>query len=404
MVATLCVIDIKLIRKQKGSQTQFVKTRNGIVNAVKVPKERRRALETDVPALDSSDIPFLSDASSNTEIPPLDHDVRVQKAMVVDDDPLSALVIVSMLTDAGFDVQTADCAEDYLCRYAASNGRVDVLITDINMPGGMSGFDLLDHMRMIDPSLSVVVMTAEDEYDNVCRALELGAQGYIGKPFKQPTGVIQTVRTAAKTTRMIRDNEKLLEQLHHQNALLLAMSITDALTGVYNRRHIDTILKAQFARSFEHGRPLSVVLFDIDCFKSFNDDHGHDVGDEVLMHIARIVKKSIRAIDDTGRYGGEEFILILPDTRPADAESVAIRIRNLIEKTPLIFGDLVLSVTASFGVSGSEGTNMTGDGHDLVKQADIAMYTAKESGRNRVVLKRPGGCEIITQVRHQARR
>ena len=295
---------------------------------MKYPAERRRALNTAVPVLDSSDIHFLREVSSNAETPPLEYKERLQKAMIVDDDPLSILVIVSMLEEAGFDVQTANSAEDYLCLYAASNGRVDVLITDINMPGGMSGFDLLDHMRLIDPSLSVVVMTADDEYDNVCRALELGALGYIGKPFKQAEGVIQTVRTAAKATHMIRENQKLLEKLNNQNALLLAMSITDALTGVYNRRHIDTVLEAQLARSYEHGLPFSVVLFDIDKFKSFNDNHGHDAGDEVLIHVAKIVKETIRTYDDIGRYGGEEFILILPDTRPADAESTAIRIRD----------------------------------------------------------------------------
>lgn len=130
----------------------------------------------------------------------------------------------------------------------------------------------------------------------------------------------------------------------------------------------------------------ALVLFDIDQFKKFNDDHGHDAGDEVLIHVAKVVKESIRTHDDIGRYGGEEFILILLDTRPADAESVAIRIRSLIDQSPLVFADLTLSVTASFGVSGSEGMSTIGSGHDLLKQADVAMYTAKESGRNRVVM------------------
>ena len=353
---------------------------------MKNPTQRRHDLGTAVPLIDSGDIKFLRTVSSYGQSPARDPEARRQRAMVVDDDPLSTIVLVTMLTEAGFDVQTTSSAEDYLCQYAASNGRVDVLVTDINMPGGMSGFDLLNHMRKIDPSLSVVVMTADDEYDNVCRALELGAQGYIGKPFKQPTDVVQTVRTAAKATHMIRENERLLEQLHRQNVLLLTTSITDALTGVYNRRHIDAVLNAQLSRSFDNGLPFSVVLFDIDRFKSFNDKYGHDVGDEVLIHVANIVKESIRSFDDIGRYGGEEFILLLPNTRPADAESTAMRIRNTIEQTPLVTGDLALSVTASFGVSGSDRMSIGQGDDDLLKQADIAMYTAKKTGRNRVVM------------------
>jgi diguanylate cyclase (GGDEF)-like protein len=181
--------------------------------------------------------------------------------------------------------------------------------------------------------------------------------------------------------------EKALKKSEEQYRLL---SITDSLTGLFTRRHLFKLAEEEVNRCRRYHRRMSVIIFDIDFFKKINDTYGHGVGDQVLKEIAVVAKDSLRQVDILGRYGGEEFLIILPETEPEGGEIVAQRLREKIASTPIRSAGEDITVTASFGVSGY----MTSKLHSLsarevleeiIKQADDALYQAKRLGRNRVV-------------------
>ncbi|MBN2503342.1 MAG: diguanylate cyclase [Anaerolineales bacterium] len=163
---------------------------------------------------------------------------------------------------------------------------------------------------------------------------------------------------------------------------------TDPLTAIYNRRHFYTLADKEFRRAGRYGHPLAVLMFDIDHFKRFNDTYGHHVGDDVLVEIAKLVQKNLRDVDVFGRYGGEEFIIMAPETNLKRAEEIAERLRVLIEQTEIGTRIGRLGITVSFGVSAMEGGPklFMDDVEVLINQADQALYSAKEMGRNRVAL------------------
>lgn len=169
--------------------------------------------------------------------------------------------------------------------------------------------------------------------------------------------------------------------LAHNNSMLQelkAMATTDGLTGISNRQHIDTILEGQRLTALRYKRSISVVILDIDKFKSINDNYGHSVGDLVLREMAGLIDSMIRETDYFGRYGGEEFLLVLPETKTADAKVVAEKIRMAIEKYQ--FSE-VNTVTASFGIACLKPDESL---RDFVHRADEALYVSKSEGRNRV--------------------
>ena len=172
------------------------------------------------------------------------------------------------------------------------------------------------------------------------------------------------------------------EALQTQNQLLETLAATDSLTGLYNRKKLDDILAEQFARFLRNRRPFAVLMLDLDHFKSINDSYGHVAGDQVLMDVAAILKRSIRSIDYASRYGGEEFVVVLVETVSEPALDVAERIRSVVEDHSLVASDNRVSVTVSLGVAHSREED---EGPDAVlARADSALYQAKRSGRNRV--------------------
>jgi diguanylate cyclase (GGDEF)-like protein len=172
------------------------------------------------------------------------------------------------------------------------------------------------------------------------------------------------------------------QALHEQNRLLEALAVTDGLTGLYNRKKLNEVLAEQFARFLRNRRPFSVLMLDLDNFKSINDTYGHAVGDEVLVELAAILKQSVRNIDHVARYGGEEFVVVLVESTPDAALDIAERIRAVVEVPRVIVGDKRISVTVSLGVSscrkGDDGPEQA------LTRADHALYEAKRAGRNRV--------------------
>jgi two-component system cell cycle response regulator len=165
----------------------------------------------------------------------------------------------------------------------------------------------------------------------------------------------------------------------------MEMAITDGLTGLYNRRYMESHLATLVEQAAGRGKPLSLLVLDIDYFKAINDTHGHDAGDDVLREFAVRVKKSIRGIDLACRYGGEEFVIVMPETDMAVAALVAERIRRRIAGEPFAIdqGAKAIDVTLSIGLAALSATQDTGA--SILKRADQALYRAKRDGRNRVV-------------------
>lgn len=181
----------------------------------------------------------------------------------------------------------------------------------------------------------------------------------------------------------LREKERLEKQLEEANALLEKQATTDTLTGIANRRKFGFFLEAEMGRSRRYHVPLALIMFDIDHFKRINDTFGHPAGDAVLAELARIVTGTIRSEDSFARWGGEEFVILLPQTESRGAQSMAERIRSLVERNPFPVAE---QVTCSFGVT-PFGASDTPD--SFLKRVDEALYRAKESGRNRVEFASP---------------
>jgi two-component system cell cycle response regulator len=211
----------------------------------------------------------------------------------------------------------------------------------------------------------------------VIRALDLGVNDYIIRPL-DPNELVARSLTQIRRKRF---NDRLRASVKHT----IELAVTDALTGLNNRRYLDNHLNVLFNRSMARGKPLSVLITDIDRFKQVNDTYGHDAGDEVLKEFANRIRSTVRGADLACRYGGEEFVVVMPDTSPEVAAAVAERLRASIEDNGFTLKSAgeELKVTASFGIASRQSSVLTPD--QLMKQADLALYEAKNTGRNRVV-------------------
>ncbi len=225
--------------------------------------------------------------------------------------------------------------------------------------------------------LPILIITEQGADDMVIRALDLGVNDYIVRPV-DPNELVARSLTQLRRKRY---NDRLRASVKQT----FELAVTDPLTGLNNRRYLDNHLNVLFNRSMARGRPLSVLITDIDRFKQVNDTYGHDGGDQVLKEFATRVRSTVRGADLACRYGGEEFVVVMPDTSPEVAAAVAERLRAAIESTPFLLKSSgeTLNITASFGISSRISSVITPD--QLMKQADLALYQAKNTGRNRVV-------------------
>jgi len=224
-----------------------------------------------------------------------------------------------------------------------------------------------------------MLLADEGEEGRILRGLELGINDYLIRPIDQHE-LTARLRTQVRRKRYN-------DQLRASVAQTIEMAVIDGLTGLHNRRYLDSHLQTLFDRAVARRRPLSVMITDLDRFKSINDTHGHDGGDDVLREFARRLRKNVRGIDLACRFGGEEFVVVMPDTDGAVAEKVAERIRAEIAQAPFAIGadGKAIEVTVSVGVSSLlKGTDSVAA---LMKRADLALYEAKSGGRNRVVAK-----------------
>jgi len=225
--------------------------------------------------------------------------------------------------------------------------------------------------------LPILIVTDQGDDEMVIRALDLGVNDYIVRPL-DPNELVARSLTQIRRKRY---NDRLRTSVKQT----IELAVTDALTGLNNRRYLDNHLNVLFNRSMARGKPLSVLITDIDRFKQVNDTHGHDAGDEVLKEFANRIRSTVRGADLACRYGGEEFVIVMPDTSPEVAAAVAERLRASVESSGFTLRSTgeELKITASFGIASRLSSVLTPD--QLMKQADLALYEAKNTGRNRVV-------------------
>ena len=312
------------------------------------------------------------------------------RILVVDDEAPIRTLVSQVLVGEGYEVVEVASAEDALKVFR--DNHFPLVISDIRM-GRMSGLELLDEIKRLRPETLVVIMSAYVSIDSAIAALKAGAYDYLIKPFEDLELIVSVVRRAMENIALIKERNSLVVHLKKSNKALKELSrrfrdlaIRDGLTGLYNHGYLLDALAGEVARAVRYDRHLSVIFLDVDHFKQFNDQFGHQRGDMVLRQVSQILKDEIRKTDIAARYGGEEFVLILPETSKQDAFVVAEKVRKAVQES--IANDVAdegpTTVTISAGVASymEDGTDAT----ELIAKADAAVYTAKNDGRNAVRL------------------
>jgi diguanylate cyclase (GGDEF)-like protein len=286
------------------------------------------------------------------------------RVLAVDDDGSYLRRLKLVLTRAGFDVSTADDGAAAIERIRADRG-IAVLVSDLSMPG-MDGIETVRRAREASafPGLYTILLTATDGVEVKLRALDSGLDDFLTKSSSD-SEIVAKLRSAARRLKMER-------RLQVENEELQTLALTDELTGVANRRAL--FREAEAILSAERG--LSVVLFDLDRFKHINDTYGHLMGDRILADVAAALKLDTRIGDVIARYGGDEFVLLLPDTRGDEAHAITGRIVRRISDLRWVMGDYVVTSSVSTGVatSGSASTIAT-----LLAECDARLYEAKNA-------------------------
>ena len=304
------------------------------------------------------------------------------RILIVDDHEDNIELLRARLAARGYAIQTAMDGEEALA--CVDGSPPDLILLDVMMPR-IDGFEVVRRIKANPnlPFIPIILQTALDSTEHKVEGLDAGADDYITKPinFAELEARVKSMLRIKALQDALEDRERELSEVNRQ---LLKMAQTDALTGLDNRRYVEERLEEAFGHSRRLNEPVAVVLCDLDRFKSVNDTYGHQAGDAVLKQLARILKKEAREIDRVGRYGGEEFMLLLPGTVLDAAVTFAERVRKAVEAHTFTFDGGTLQRTMSCGVAAWPHPRID-DCDALVKAADDALYVAKETGRNRVV-------------------
>jgi two-component system cell cycle response regulator len=308
-------------------------------------------------------------------------DIRegLQTILVADDEPINRSLIQRRLERAGYHVLTAQNGQEAVEKTRAS--LPDLVILDVMMPV----MDGLEACRLIKDDLStrdipVIFLSARDETEVKVSGLSLGANDYISKPFKAEE-LLARVDVAMRLKRERDQLRNVVEEARAHAEVAQEQAMTDALTGLLNRYGLQRVLAHEHAEARRYKRALSCLMIDLDNFKTINDTYGHSAGDTALQQVASILTEVVRRSDMVFRYGGEEFLVLLPETELEGATALAEKIRGAAVARLFGDGEQVFRLTLSAGAA-----SLTDDesGNDMIARADVALYQAKEQGRNRV--------------------
>jgi two-component system cell cycle response regulator len=373
-----------------------------IVTALDHPSDRVRGLEAgadDFLTKPVSDIALIARVRSLTRLKMMTDELRMRavtsqeigiqnreneavsdtgrnaRILVVDDRQSSYERITSMLrTEHAVDVECDPTG----ALFHAAEGDYDLVIVSLTLEK-FDGLRLCSQLRSLERTRNIPVLAIAESEDNsrMIRGLEIGVNDFLQRPIDR-NELLARVRTQIRKKRYT-------ERLRDNVQLSIEMAITDALTGLYNRRYMESHLATLMDQAAARGKPLALLVLDIDHFKAVNDGHGHDAGDDVLREFALRMRKSIRGLDLACRYGGEEFVIVMPETDMAVATAVAERLRRRIASEPFSIqqGAGSIEVTISIGIATLDPS--IDNGASILKRADQALYRAKHAGRNRVV-------------------
>jgi len=297
------------------------------------------------------------------------------RILVAEDNPVFQSMLRNMLSKWGYEIVMADNGRD-AWRILQEDPAPNLAILDWMMPG-LDGVEVCRRVREASQQryIYVLLLTAKTEQKDLVEGMEAGADDYITKPFNT-----HELRVRLRAGRRILE---LQEQLLHAQDALREQATHDRLTGLWNHGSILEILEKEAARSEREQSPLAVLMADLDNFKQINDTHGHLAGDSVLRESARRLRAQIRAYDALGRYGGEEFLVVLPGSNQSGALTQAERLRACIDCEPFPTPAGEILVTCSFGLCWTDRPEPGGT-KTLLRSADDALYKAKRMGRNRV--------------------
>jgi len=294
--------------------------------------------------------------------------------LVVDDTESNIDILVELLGD-DYEVMVSLDGEGAL--EIAQEDDIDLILLDIMMPE-MDGYEVCNRLKEKEKTkhIPIIFLTAKSDEDSIEKAYDVGGTDYVTKPFR-PKELLARVKKELTMQKLIQDLQQTQKELQE-------LSVTDPMTKLYNRRYFSDLSLELVELTKRNNHELSLIMLDIDKFKNVNDTYGHDVGDEVIVDLATTLANEKRKTDIAFRIGGEEFVLLLPNTSSDGAEILAQKIRKIIESSAVNLDDnQQLKYTISLGVS-IFNINKDIDLQSVVKRADEALYEAKETGRNKV--------------------
>ncbi len=329
------------------------------------------------------------------------------RILVVEDDEVVGKFFEAMLPRWGYQSDVVFDAENALRLLAQKP--YDLIIADIRLPG-LDGVELLRRVKRRWPDLDVILMTAYADMQSILEAVEAGVYDYLIKPFDDIKQVVHKIERALEKHRILLENRRLIEYLRQANAQIESMNrgledqvvertaqleevnlrleqltLTDDVTGLYNQRFLHTRLAEEYQRSVRYDHGLAILMLDLDYFKQANDTHDHLFGTRVLERVGRVLVTNLRSMDMVIRYGGDEFVVLLPHARLDRAVPVAERLRSELEAADCGDEGEYYRVTTSVGVA-AIGDTAASTPEALLQAADKALYVAKETGRNRVAV------------------
>lgn len=293
----------------------------------------------------------------------------------MDDDPDTCELLRTWFTTAGYKVDTCLDGPSALEAFRASPH--DAVITDIRMPD-MDGIQVLRSLKAIDPDAGVIIFSAGegDRSQVAIDAMRGGAADYFVKPLGDLSELERAVLSVMSLRAQRRESTRRLHELEQR-------ARTDPLTGLANRLELEQRLREEFSRLGRGAREFSLAIFDVDSFKQINDQCGHVVGDQVLTAVAHALRDGCRAYDIKARYGGDEFVVVMPYTRLDRGIAVAEKIRRAVASLALTAEGVPLTVTVSAGVTSTRPLEEIAP-NELIQRADRGLYAAKAAGRNQI--------------------
>lgn len=287
----------------------------------------------------------------------------IRRVLIADDDEDFRALLVRRSRRMGLQVDQVDNGQKAI--QALNRGQYDVLVVDLYMPGS-TGLEVVQHAREIDPEQQAIILTASATLETAIEALRVGVYDYLIKPLESVAAFDLSLTRALEHRMLIEENKRLFAEVQR-------LAVTDPVTGLFNRHKLNESLELEVERANRYNRPLSLIMIDLDQLKKINDTYGHPAGDQALCLVADSIRSQVRRVDLSTRFGGDEFIILLPEAGMEDAAAIARRIRGEIERR----NRGPWHVSASFGVATwGEGVGNT---EAFLAEVDQALYADKRA-------------------------